>query len=586
MKKFLLGLLTGVIFCGMVLVVVVFALARMGQQKPTVEDGSTLILSLDGGIPEKAPTEIPLPFFDSQTHVTVSDLWLTLRKAAADPRIKAVVFEPRGLSVGWGTLEELKTDLLNFRKTGKPLVAYLRNPGTREYYLATVADRIYMSPEDSLDVKGLRIEAMFVKKTLDKLGATMDVIHAGKYKDAGDMFVRDSMTPETKEVLNQVLDQYFGDLVDTIAAGRRKTPAQVTALIDNGPLSARQALDGGLVDQLSFDDTVASDLAKRLHQDKLTKLSLRSYVKVPASTVAGVEGRSRIAFIVGEGPILRGGGNGFQDNEVLASGSFTKVLREVENDPSIKGAILRINSPGGDGVASDDILNEVRNLSRKKPLIISMGDVAASGGYFIAMTGDSIVAYPNTLTGSIGVIYSRLSLRGLYDKLGIEKDILQRGRFAGINSDYSALTPEERQKVQSEIDRFYQSFLERVARGRNRKVEDIAPLAQGRVWLGEQAKQNALVNELGGLDRAVELIKQRAGIPNRDQIALVNFPPRKSLFEVLMNRSDESPALETEARRLLLSSHLAGVPFEIPTTLRVWLQGGLLEVMPYSIEVR
>lgn len=587
MKKFLLGLFTGVVFCFMAFLVVVFAIARLSQPKTSVEEGSTLVLALDGAIPEKAPTEIPIPFFESQTRVTVSDLWLTLRKAAADPRIKAVIFEPRDLSAGWATLEELKADLANFRKTGKPLIAYLRNPGAREYYLATAADRIYISPEDSLDLKGLRIEAMFVKKTLDKVGATMDVIHAGKYKDAGDMFVRDSMTPETKEVLNQILDRYYGDLVNTIAEGRKKTPAQVIALIDNGPLTARQALDGGLVDELSFDDAVAADLAKRLHQDKLTKIALRSYVKVPASSVAGVEGRSRIAFIAGEGPILRSvGGSGLEDDNVLASGSFTKLLREVENDPSIKGAILRINSPGGDGVASDDILNEVKNLSRKKPLIISMGDVAASGGYFIAMTGDSIVAYPNTLTGSIGVIYSRLSLHGLYDKLGIEKDILQRGRFAGLNSDYAPLTPDQRQKVQSEIEGFYQAFLERVAQGRKRKVEEIAPLAQGRVWLGEQAKQNGLVNELGGLDRAVEMIKQRAGIPVKEQIALVNYPPRKSLLEVLMTRSGESPALETEARQLLLGSHLAGIPVQVPSTLRIWLKGGLLEVMPYSIDVR
>ncbi|HVT93781.1 MAG TPA: signal peptide peptidase SppA [Bryobacteraceae bacterium] len=586
MKKFLLGLLVGVVFCFMVLAVFAFALARIGQSKTDVEDGSTLVLALEGSIPEKSPADIPLPFLESQARVTVSDLWLTLRKAAADPRIKAIVFEPRGLSAGWGTLEELKADLANFRKSGKPLFAYLRNPGTREYYLASGADRIYISPEDSLDLKGLRVEAVFLKKTLAKVGATMDVIHAGKYKDAGDMFVRDSMTPETKEVLNQVLDQYYGDLVNTIARGRKKTPAEVTALIDNGPIRAQQALESGLVDQLAFEDTVASDLARRLHQDNLTKIALKSYVRVPPSSVQGVTGRSRIAFIVGEGAIVRSAGGGpLQDTGLIASGNFTKMLRQVEDDPSIKGAILRINSPGGDGVASDDILNEAKNLSRKKPLIISMGDVAASGGYFIAMTGDSIVAYPNTITGSIGVIYSRLSIRGLYDKLGIEKDILQRGRFAGLDSDYAPLTPAERGKVESEIESFYQAFLARVAEGRKRKVEEIAPLAQGRVWLGAQAKENALVNELGGLDRAVELMKQRAGIPAKEQITLVSYPPKRSLLELLMNRSGEAPELDTKIRQLAMGAQMAGIPLEIPPAFRAWLQGGLLEVMPYSITV-
>jgi protease-4 len=214
-----------------------------------------------------------------------------------------------------------------------------------------------------------------------------------------------------------------------------------------------------------------------------------------------------------------------------------------------------------------------------------MGDVAASGGYFIAMTGDSIVAYPNTITGSIGVIYSRLSIRGLYDKLGIEKDILQRGRFAGLDSDYAPLTPAERGKVESEIESFYQAFLARVAEGRKRKVEEIAPLAQGRVWLGAQAKENALVNELGGLDRAVELMKQRAGIPAKEQITLVSYPPKRSLLELLMNRSGEAPELDTKIRQLAMGAQMAGIPLEIPPAFRAWLQGGLLEVMPYSITV-
>jgi protease-4 len=587
MLKFILGLISGIAVCVLAFFLFVLAIARIGQQKAVaVADGSTLVVGLQGSIPERAPTEIPLPFLEGQNPITISELWGTLRKAAADPRIRAIVLEPRGVSVGWAKLQEIKSELAQFRKSGKPIVAFLRGPGLREYYLATGADRIYLTPEDSLDVKGLRVEGMFLKNTLDKVGAKMDVIHAGKYKDAGDMFVRNSMTPETREVLNDVLDQYYGDLVDTIAAGRKKTAAQVKALIDNGPLSAKEALASGLVDQLAFDDTVAADLAKRLHQSELTRIGLKAYARVPASSVAGVEGKNRIALIVGEGVITRGtGSQGLDDSAGIASGSFSKLLRDVEDDPSIKGAILRIDSPGGDGVASDDILNEAKKLSRKKPVVISMGDLAASGGYFISMTGDPIVAYPNTLTGSIGVIYSRLSLRGLYDKLGIQKDILQRGRYAGLDSDYAALTADETSKVQSEIDRFYAAFLNRVAEGRKRKVEEIATLAQGRVWLGAQAKKNALVNELGGLDRAVELLKQRAGIPANQQIALITYPRKKTLFEVLMNRQDDGPALESEAARMLAEVRRTRLPIEIPATLESWLQGGILEVMPYAIQV-
>lgn len=578
MAKFLLGLLSGIILCilaGLILIfVVVRVAASFSERPPEIAEGSTLIFNLEGEVPEKAPPDLGFPFLQDQSpNLSVEQVWETFRKAAVDSRIKAVVFEPRSLSIGWAKMQELRQEMLDFRKSGKALVAFLRGAGGREYYLATAADRIYMTPEDMLDVKGLRLEGMFFKNSLDKLGIQVDVIHAGKYKDAGDIFTRTSMSPETQEVLNQILDQYYGNLIEVIASGRKKDPQQVRAAIDDGPFFGKQALDAGLVDVLGFDDQVTADLQKRLGQKQLKKVSIKSYARVPPASTGAAK---RIAFIVGEGEITRGRqSDGFGDVSAITSGGFTKLLRQVQNDSTIKGAIIRVDSPGGDGIASDDILKAAKDLSGAKPVVISMGDLAASGGYFISMTGDPVVAYPNTLTGSIGVIFAKFNLRGLYDKLGVSRQSLNRGQYAGLYSDYEPLTGKNLDKLRDEIDRFYGAFVSRVAQGRKRPADQIEPLAQGRVWTGAQAKQNGLVDQLGGIDTAIDLIRKRANIGPSEKVTLVVYPPKRSLFEVLMSRNDESATVETKFKALL-----GGLP------VHSMAEGGFLKLMPYTIRVQ
>lgn len=580
MAKFLLGLLCGVILCILAGFILIFAVIRIAssfsEPPPTVADGSTLIFKLGGEVPEKSPPELPLPFLSEQEPITVQQVWQTFRKAAADSRIKAVIFEPRSLQIGWGTMQEIRQDMLEFRKSGKPLVAFLRGPAGREYYLATAADKIYMTSEDMLDLKGLRLEGMFLKNTMDKLGVRVDVVHAGKYKDAGDIFTRTDMSPETQEVLNGVLDQYYGDLVNVIASGRHMEPQQVRAIIDNGPFFGRDALNNHLVDALGFDDQVAGDLQKRLGQKTLKRVSVKSYVRVPASSIGPSGPAKRIAFIVGEGEITRGQQSDTVGSlNLITAGGFSKLLRQAKDDSSIKGAIIRIDSPGGDGVASDDILNAARDLSHAKPVVISMGDLAASGGYFISMTGDPIVAYPNTLTGSIGVIFAKFDLHGLYDKLGITKQPLQRGQYADLYSDYEPLTGKNLEKLRHQIDEFYGAFISRVAQGRKRPPGQIEPLAQGRVWTGAQASRNGLVDQLGGIDTAIDVIRKRANIGPTEKIALVVYPPKRSLLEVLMSRGEENAAIETK-----LESLLGGLP------IHSLAQGGFLKLMPYTIRVQ
>jgi protease IV len=571
MKRFAIGFVIGLLFAGLVIVILGVAAMSFGEKKVTVADGSTLVLHLEGDIPEQPPVQLPIPFLQEQQPLTMLETWQLLRKAAADNRIKALVLEPRDLSVGWAKLEELRDDVAAFKKSGKPVFVYLRGAGGREYYISTAADKIFMSPEDELDLKGLRAQLVYVKGSLDKLGVEMEFEHMGKYKDAPDMFTRTTPTPETLEVTNQILDQYYGSLIDAIAQGRSKPADQIRASLDNGPFVGKETTDAGFVDELLYEDEVFGRLKARLNGDT-RRISGLDYSKAPLS---GFDGSTKIAYIVGEGDITRGSTYESGSENGITATSLVKLLHQVENDSSIKGVIFRIDSPGGDGIASDDILHAAKQLSAKKPMVISMSDLAASGGYFIAMTGDQIIAYPNTLTGSIGVFFGKVNLKGLLDKLGVAQTVLTRGRFSDIDDPGRPLTDAERAKLRQEIEVFYRDFVERVASARKRPYDQVEPLAQGRAWDGVHAKQNGLVDDLGGLDRAVELIKQKANIPTSEKIALVTYPPRRTVWDLVFGRNDESATIESMLARS--APHLP---------IRSLLHGGILRLMPYRIDVR
>ena len=573
MVKFLIGLVTGVALVFLAIILLFVVALRFRDQPPTVANNSVLVMRLSGDIPEKPPMELPSFIGDDHAAVTVIGVWTAFEKAAADARIKAVVLQPEGLSASWAKLQELRLDIDKFKKSGKPVFAYLRQPGTREYYVAAGADRIYLGPSEPVMVKGLRAEMMYFKQTLDKLGVNVEIEHAGKYKDFGDMFTRSTMSPETREVMTSVVDDLYGNIVDAIATGRKRTPDEVRAIIDQGPFTASQALKVGLVDELRFEDQMWGELKDRLKGDP-TKLSMDNYSKITAESL-GLTGKSKIAVVVGDGDIVRGSpGDDGTGETSLTSYGFNKLLRRVESDSTVKGVVVRIDSPGGEVTASDELWRQMNLLSKKKPVVISMSGAAASGGYFMAMTGDPIVAYPGTLTGSIGVVFGKPNLHGLYDKLGVTKDAIERGKHAGIDSDYTPLTPDERETLRAGIDESYRDFVSKVANARHRKFEEIEPLAQGRVWLGSQAKERGLVDEIGGLDKALEMVKQKAKIASGERVSLVVYPGRRSLIDILLKKSQDDMM---EAK---LSQVLGHVPFH------AWLRGGLLRMMPFWVEVR
>jgi protease IV len=570
MAKFFIGLVTGVAIVFLTIILLFFAALRFREKPPVIAGNSALVLRLNGEIPEKAALELPDFLSGDKGSVTVPSIWQNLKKAATDSNITALVVEPEGVSAGWAKLEEIRSDIEEFRKSGKPVFAYLHTPSAREYYLALAADRIYMGPSDPLMLKGMRAEVMYFKKTLDKIGVNVEVEHAGKYKDFGDMFSRSDMSPETREVLSSVLDGLYGNLVTRIAAARKKSPDDTRALIDSGPFTATDALKAGLVDELRYEDQLWGELKDRLKSEP-TKVAFEKYAKT-----APAMGKGTIALVIGDGDIVRGdpSDNG-ADERSLTSYGFNKLLRRVGNDSMVRGVIVRIDSPGGEVTASDDLWREMNLLSKKKPVVISMSDVAASGGYYMAMTGDPIIAYPETETGSIGVVFGKPNLHGLYDKLGISKDAVQRGKHADIDSDYTPLTPEERAKLKDGIDESYREFVTKVATARKRPYGEIEPVAQGRVWLGSQAKDHGLVDELGGLDTALAAVKKRAGIGAGEAVTIVTYPGKRTLLEMLMKKSTPEEMLETRVRQV------AG---KMP--VRAWMRGGMLSIVPVEISVR
>jgi protease IV len=532
---------------------------------PSFASNSYLGLTLSGEIPEAPPPSELGSLLESRPP-SLRTIVESLDRAALDSRIKAVVLRVNTLpGAGWGKVQELRDALIRFKKSGKPAYAHLEFCGNKEYYLATACTKIYAVPTAILDISGLAAEVTFFRKTLDKVGVEAQFEGVGKYKNAPNQFTESGFTPPHREQTDALLDSLFQQYVQAIAASRGKTPEEVKQIVDAGPYDGQKALEAGLVDEVLYQD----QLDQRMKQAE--RITPGRYVR--SSRGFGFDGRPKIALVYAVGEIIPGESGTAFGAEFVGSDTVARAIRKARTDSDIRAIVLRVDSPGGSGTASDVIWRETELAHGTKPVVISMGDVAASGGYYISMAGDAVIADPATITGSIGVFGGKFSLRGLYEKIGFHREILTRGRHAAIFSEARPWNDEERAKIRSLMEAFYQDFVSKAAKGRKKTYEEIHEVAQGRVWTGVDAQRVGLVDKLGGLDVAIAEAKQRAKIGKDQEVSLVILPERKGFWETLMERQEEGNlesalprdvgALLSWVSRLNGEALIARLPFEL-----------------------
>jgi protease-4 len=577
-----LALLVAALIASMVATLFLYFLMSPGTR---VADRSTLVLRPGGELNEIVPDDVLQIVSRGETR-TLRGYVEALRKAKVDKRISAVLLAPRAVdSPFWGKIQELRDAVLDFKTSGKPVYAFLDYGGDREYYLASAADKIFLVPSASLDLTGVATYEVFLRGTFDWIGTYPDFLQIGDYKTAVNVFTEKTFTPAHKEMSASLNRDQFDQLVRAIADGRRQSEAEVREAIDRGPLLPEDALRLGLVDDLAYEDEL-DDLVEGVGgPGELQLVESDEYASVTWESL-GVERRSRVAVLNAVGAITSGlSGYDPVNGYVMGSDSIVEYIREIRADRSIRAIVLRVDSPGGGSTASDVIWRELmitKTGERARPLVVSMSDLAASGGYYIAMAGDVIVAQPGTLTGSIGIYTGKFVTGGSFDKLGANIEATSDGKHAEIYSPDRRFSDEERAKVQESMQAFYDQFVEKVADARHSTPEKIDQVAQGRVWTGQQAKQVGLVDQLGGLQDAVAIAKQRARIPAEEEVELVIYPPRRSFYEVLSETLD-APAQRSAADAIaaLLGARDRKMLAALLAPSRLFRSGEMLAHMPY-----
>jgi protease-4 len=552
MKNFFasfLGSLAAVIvfFCGCAFVGFVFlmAMAAMGQRRPaSVPQGSYLVFDLSANI-QDAPPEFdggavlgPLFGGNRMTTLQLRSVTRAIREAAKDSRISGLLItgnlRPVNYGSGYGALKEVRAALLSFKESGKPVVAYLNDATTRDYYLASAAGDVVLDPFGAILLPGLASQPLFMAGAFEKFGVGVQVTRVGKYKAAVEPFTRKDLSPEAREDLQKLLNDLWADLLGDIAAGRHISRADLQQVVDSeGVISASSALAHKLVDRTAYRDEIIDELKVKTGLRKGTKesfkqVSLRTYSGLASDAGDGYGSRNhQIAVVYAEGEIVGGEG---QSGDI-GGARFSRLLRQLRQDDNVKAVVLRVNSPGGSASASEEIQRELRLTMARKPVVVSMGSVAASGGYWISTYSDRIFAEPTTITGSIGVFGLFINVKQLANNLGFTFDTVKTGQLGDMLSISRPKTDAEIAIFQKLVDWIYDQFTTKVADSRKLDKAKVLEIAQGRVWSGIEARKLGLVDEIGGLNRAVEYAAQKASLGNNYRLA--EYPRRKQLADII-----------------------------------------------------
>lgn len=544
------GLGTG----GLLLLLIVLASRDTG---PQVKNKSVLVFDLSQSISDTEPTSSTREALEGALSgtqadaVTLRTVLDTLDKARKDKRIIALFLDGSKTSTAGGsglaTLKEVRQALERFKATGKKIIAYDVDLGKQAYYLSSVADTIILNPMGTVEINGFSSQPLFYTGALQKYGIGVQVIRVGKYKSAVEPFILTKLSPENRQQTQVLLNNLWSDFLSTVSKSRQINPQQLQAIVDSqGQLMASEALRRHLVDKVAYFDEVVADLKKLTEtsdEDKsFRQIRLATYARAKNKDSKKRTSDHKIALVYAQGEIVDGQGSSQQ----VGGDSFAKQLRQVRLDDDVKAVVLRVNSPGGSVTASEEIQREVRLIRNKKPIIVSMGDYAASGGYWISMGANYIFAEPNTITGSIGVFGLQFNVQKLASANGITWDVVKTSRYADRATIARPKTPQELAIAQKSVNKIYDQFLNKVAESRKLPKPRVAQIAQGRVWSGEDAKQLGLVDEIGGVDQAIQYAAQQAKLGNNWE--LDEYPEVNSLEERILKKLTSEVSLRNEKR--------------------------------------
>lgn len=564
-------------FFALIILFIIIGIAS-SEKEVEISDKSVLHLKLDQSIVERTADDpfANLPLFGSDGNIGLIELKEAVRHAKTDQRIQGIYLQPQFVSAGFATIQEIRDVLLDFKTSGKWIYAYGEFLTEADYYLASVADDITLNPQGVIEFNGLSAELTFIKGTLDKLGIEPEIFRVGEFKSAVETFTRQDMSAENRAQVSSYVNSIYNFYLENVGHSRDIAFPTLKNISDSMLVrTASDAVDYNLVSRLAYEDEIFTELKTRLEIDEKKKIDLVTLSKYRKSYDNRNTSRNRVSVIVASGNIVSGEG----DNTNIGSDKFAAEIRKARMDDKVKAVVIRINSPGGSAIASDVIWREIDLTKKVKPTIASMSDYAASGGYYLAMACDTIVAQPTTITGSIGIFSMLFNIKEFLNaKLGITTDVVKTGHFSDIFTVTRSLSDFERQIIQQSVDERYEVFVGKAAEGRQMGINEIKSVASGRVWSGLEAKKNNLVDVLGGLEDAIEIAVQKAGI--EDDYKINYLPRQKNFLEQLM--SDFSSDVQTRIMKYQLGDYF-------PYVMKIKQLEEYNDVqarLPFSIDIR
>ena len=549
--KFTLATITGIILTSIVMfvisIIVVFSMLSSTETETVVKKNSIMMLDLNGSLVERTSDNIFKELFDKENSTYgLDDILASIKKAKENDDIKGIYIQATSLNANFASLQEIRDALDDFKKSGKFIVAYSDNYTQGMYYLSSVANKVLLNPKGAIEWRGLASQPLFLKGLLEKLGIEMQVFRVGTYKAAVERFSATEMSPANREQVTAYITSIWNEIITDVAASRKISVDSLNNYANRMLMfyPAEQTVKSGMADTLIYKNDVRDYLKQLVKIDKdddLAVLGLDEMINVKKNTPKDKSGNI-IAVYYAFGEI--DGGSSSTDEDGIISNEVIKDLRKLKEDKDVKAVVLRVNSPGGSAFGSEQIWEAVCQLKKEKPVIVSMGDYAASGGYYISCAADTIVAEPTTLTGSIGIFGLIPNAKGLTDKLGLSFDVVKTHKFADFGNIMRGMNTDEQTLLQMYINQGYDLFVSRCAEGRKMSKNEIEKIAEGRVWTGEAAKKIGLVDILGGIDKALEIAVKKAKV---EGYTVVGYPDRKNVLQELLN---SKPGNYIESRML------------------------------------